>query len=495
MHCKNCDYPLWNIPTRQCPECGTSFLPGEYEFVRNSVQFCCPHCEQVYYGTDAKGHLSPLEFDCVSCGEHLHMDGMLLRPAEGVEERQTRATPMPWLERKERGWFKAWMATIGMALGQPGKLMKIVPAESTSGQAWGFAALTISVVAIVSTLPGLCVFLLVPSMSAPGAGGPPPGTLMAAMGGMLGMSLALSFGLAVIHLLIWGLVTHGLLKIFARPAAGLGRTYQGLCYASGAYSLTVVPCLGPYVGWIWWIISGVLAVRDGQGVTGGRAALAVLTWPVAEIILIIGFYATIITMMFVGMPPGSMAASGGMDATQETQQLSQDLISNAAANNGCGPDHVVEMVPTSNLGAISFVSWDTATSEADVILPDGTLLLDLQRMPPNRQRMKIDEIVASLPEDVIAHRMGDFLFTHHGIDFDSADSGLWIVLYSPDPDVNGPWVAPTIVAGCLDGSTQQIPISTLNSALQQQNMLRNSHALPPLPDPATITHDNPAVAK
>ena len=70
MHCKNCDYPLWNIPTRQSPECGTPFVPGEFEFVRNSVQFCCPHCEQVYYCTDAKGHLFPVEFDCVSCGRH-----------------------------------------------------------------------------------------------------------------------------------------------------------------------------------------------------------------------------------------------------------------------------------------------------------------------------------------------------------------------------------------------------------------------------------------
>ena len=31
MRCKTCDYPLWNLTTRVCPECGTPFLPSQFD--------------------------------------------------------------------------------------------------------------------------------------------------------------------------------------------------------------------------------------------------------------------------------------------------------------------------------------------------------------------------------------------------------------------------------------------------------------------------------
>ena len=84
MRCRTCDYPLWNLKTRQCPECGSQFSPVEYDFRPNTVRFCCPHCEQAYYGTDSRGHLEPRSFACVTCGEHLSMREMVLLPAEGL---------------------------------------------------------------------------------------------------------------------------------------------------------------------------------------------------------------------------------------------------------------------------------------------------------------------------------------------------------------------------------------------------------------------------
>ncbi len=87
MRCTSCDYALWNLKTRRCPECGRAFRPGDYEFVPNSVQFCCPHCNQAYYGTGPKGHLVPEEFDCVRCSRRIGMDEMALLPAEGVDEK------------------------------------------------------------------------------------------------------------------------------------------------------------------------------------------------------------------------------------------------------------------------------------------------------------------------------------------------------------------------------------------------------------------------
>lgn len=80
MRCKKCDYRLWNLPSRVCPECGQPFRPSEFEFPVNSVQFRCPHCNQSYYGTGEKGHLVPIEFECVSS----HQIQPKKRPAQGM---------------------------------------------------------------------------------------------------------------------------------------------------------------------------------------------------------------------------------------------------------------------------------------------------------------------------------------------------------------------------------------------------------------------------
>jgi len=168
MRCTNCDYPLWNLPARQCPECGDAFSPSDFEFKPGHVRFCCPDCRQTYYGTGLRGHLEPIEFDCVNCGRHLHMDGMVLLPAEGVKDIDTRLDPMPWLERKERGLAHAWFGTIGMAMTQPQRLVRAVPSSTATSSAWLFMivsnllymsigqlipALVVSIVLIVELLP------------------------------------------------------------------------------------------------------------------------------------------------------------------------------------------------------------------------------------------------------------------------------------------------------------------------------------------------------
>ena len=134
MRCKSCDYLLWNLKARQCPECGAAFRPSEYEFTANSVRFCCPHCDQSYFGTDDHGHLVPREFECVSCRQRVRLDDTVLRPAEGVEEAQTKPDRMPWLERERRGVLRAWFATIGAAMTRPQSLMRAIPDSTSTGR-------------------------------------------------------------------------------------------------------------------------------------------------------------------------------------------------------------------------------------------------------------------------------------------------------------------------------------------------------------------------
>ena len=484
MRCKNCDYALWNLKARQCPECGTPFRPSDYQFVPNSVRFCCPQCNQAYYGTRSNGHLEPAQFDCVSCGAPVHLNSMVLLPAEGVAEERTQADRMPWLERKERR-IKAWFATVGQALITPGRLMRAVPRKSSVGQAWWFAILTTSLFVLTGwTAPPVFI-----------------GAMMALFGGrdptkpmIFGVIAFLVIECALLLLLaVWGPITHLVLKVTGGSSGGLGRTYQALCYSAGATALIAVPVLGLYpfafVPLTWWVVSAVLMVSTAHGVHGGRAALATLVFPVG--VLLLGPIGIFGLFFFAMSQPRS--ASSMFSHQAEVQALSTEVLTYAEAHQGRGPGHASLLVTSSNLATDNFVLFDSATVQENVPMGETTLH-DFAFLAPNRQRMAAEAAAADLPDGVIAHRLGDFVFTYHGLDLNNADPGLWIVVAWPDPDVNdpGPRALPTLV-GFADGSAQ--PIFDLESQRPAQNALRAQFGLPPLPRLITVTHDTPAVGE
>src|SRR5262245_20410546 len=108
MHCKQCNYPLWNLTARTCPECGAPFNPSDFEFVPNSVRFCCPNCRLAYYGTSPKGHLIPHVFNCLGCEERITMDSCVLLPAEGVVDDETKPEIHPWHDARRRWTIGGW---------------------------------------------------------------------------------------------------------------------------------------------------------------------------------------------------------------------------------------------------------------------------------------------------------------------------------------------------------------------------------------------------
>ncbi len=496
MHCRTCDYALWNLKARLCPECGSPFRPSEYEFVANSVRFCCPHCDQAYYGTGEQGHLLPEEFDCVSCRNHIHMDEMVLLPAEGVEEERTIVDRMPWLERRDRGRFSAWFSMVGLALVQPGKLMRATPPQCSLGQAWWFAILTTSLITLVSVIP-LVAFMTVPlafMRAGPGGQGPGPGMFLGAIAGSLGIMAAAGIVFTVICIALWGAVSHGILAITGKTAEGIGRTYQGLCYSAGANILTAVPCVGSYVGWIWWVVSAVLMVKQGQKVHGGRAAAAVLAFPVGSVVAILGLY---FWLVVAGISSGQVqyvTAFSSSIQQPETSFLTMQLLTYAAAHGDRGPGHALQLVPDNRIGTGNFIATGWHTSQERVGVGETTLE-QFELLDSDLQSEIAEAAADALPGNTVAHRMGDFVFTYHGIGFANADGELWIVVMSPDPDVN-PSQSPSgmVSVGKADGTVTNFTVNQMAVQLQGQNAIRVASDLPPLPDLATVTHDAPAVA-
>jgi len=488
MQCKKCEYRLWNLPSRACPECGTSFRPSDYEFVINSIQFCCPHCEAQYYGTGEKGHLVPIAFGCASCGRHIHMDEMILLPTSGVEEEQTQVDKVPWLDRKQRGFVGGWWSTVGMALIHPARLMESAPDSSRVGEAWSFAVLT----NMFAMSVGFSVFGLLSFFGVIFATG---GASISAM--LVGIAIGLLSGLlfatigTLLLVAVWGAVAHGLLRLTGPTASSLDRTYQAICYSTGANIVTAVPFLGLYFGWIWWIISAILMLKAAQKVHGWRATVAVLFMPVSLIAVIVGLYALLLASVF-SSAGGFRAALGGQ--TFETQTVAEALFAYADDHDGRFPDHGIELAAGDYLEITDLVAMTSGTMGGDV--PVANTTLERFDALPDSQRIAIlKAIVEAQPESVVAHRLGDFVFVYHGVDMNRCDPRLWITVLSLDPDVNpAPWANSGLIAmGQCDGSVRLIAGRPSADVLAAQNAVRAELGLPPLPEPWTVTHTKPAV--
>jgi len=482
MRCRSCEYRLWALPTRQCPECGTAFLPSEFDFAPGSVQFCCPHCKQAYYGTDAKGHLKPKSFECVSCHKHIHMDEMVLLPAEGLEEEQTEAFKLPWLDRERIGTLRGLYRTIGLALIHPMRLIRAVPVNSLCGEAWAFAVLVNMLVMVTGA--GLFVFFIAGTAAFSSGGG--PGAFGACMGTCC--SLAMPFVCLLVAMLLWGLVAHGLLRLTGETAGGLRRTLHAIYYSAGANVVSGIPCIGPYFGWIWWIVSAVLMVKEGQRVGGGRATLAVVTGPGLALMIVVGIYTTLIL---------SVMGAGGLIATEiatsETEVVAHAVLEYSDDHGGSRPTHAIELVDEGHLAVGNFVATGTATTP-NTVRVGGVTLRQLDSLSPDRRDKAVEAIVESLPEDVVAHRLGDFVFVYHGISHPPPAPRLWLVLMSTEPIDDSEEQHDQVIAGCADGSVFVIPGDEFTASLRQQNDLRRKHGLPPIPDPSIVTHDRPAVS-
>ena len=500
MRCKKCDYPLWNLRTGQCPECGAPFKPSEYEFSPGSVRFGCPHCENDHPGTSETGHPEPPQFDCAGCGRTVHVDQMSVRPTRGADETHLLGS-MPWLRRRTRGLFKGFFGTVGWALAHPVRLINAVPKNSPVGEALVFALL----IALLATFGGGCL-----SWTMIGIGGSVffrgAGVFLPFAPGLFGAGqlVLITMGWMLGLLVLWPVLTHAMLRLTGGCRYSIDRTIQAVSYSAGANLLAAVPCLGPYLGGIWWMVSAILMVKAGQRVSGWRATLAVLALPV---LLALGggaLFGIAVSMMtaagFLGGPGGGWNAQ-----TAQTWMMTNNIISASWSTNGTGPAHVIEMMPGTSAmtgawggaatpGGQPFCHPGTKTTPADIPVGDMNLK-DFLAAPSSAQFKAAAQVLDDLPANLVAHRFGDFVFTYHGAAVNSVDAQLWTVVMLPDPTVNGsPAAGDPVHIGANDYTVSEITFGELAEALKQQNIYRATIGLPPLPDLTTVTHDKPAVA-
>ncbi|MBL8757651.1 MAG: YIP1 family protein, partial [Phycisphaerae bacterium] len=352
MHCKSCQYPLWKLAARACPECGAPFKPSDFDFRPESVKFCCPHCWQTYYGTDDRGHLIPRAFACVKCSQHIDLDQMVLLPAKGFEaENATDADTVPWFNRRAVGWWKGLWRTTVMGAFKPHRLGDALRRERSPFLGIGFALI---LNLIFSLLSGLAFIVIPIALAAIALAGFGAGGMRSAMAGFLGFLLAIALAILctvvvlLLSLAIWAVVAHLLLLAVGGRAASLRDTFRVICLTSGANILLGVPCFGSYfiaITWIWWVISAGLCMARTHLVSPLKGILAAAVLPVAVAAIsfsAIFFWAVPAMFNAIQQAQTQMQAAGTNRATQQTSTLAAAII--AASVAGRPPLHAAELV-------------------------------------------------------------------------------------------------------------------------------------------------------
>jgi len=285
-----------------------------------------------------------------------------------------------------------------------------------------------------------------------------------------------------------------LLCLTGTTAAGLKRTFQAITFTGGTLVVLAVPCFGFYFGWIWWVVSAAIGVREAQRVSGARAAFAVLTPPFLVIGAVVALYLWLIASAFSagfrGVPSYSPLPAPGSD---NLSTLVVALKGYADSQDGWMPVHSLRLLESGDLTADEFVTADSLTTTDDVTIGEETLE-DLQHLPMDQFAAAVQAAADRLPARVVAHRVGDYVFTYHGINLKSAPNALWLVIESPEPRQAGAGAGRTIRVIGADGTITAYPARAFNTALADQNNWRRRSTLPPLPHPDTVTADRPAAA-
>ncbi|MFQ5399039.1 MAG: YIP1 family protein [Anaerolineae bacterium] len=138
--------------------------------------------------------------------------------------------------------------------------------ESATSQ----AAIVVAIVAIVGGLVG--------------------GGISAAMGGSFISSFLSQLIGAFVGWIVWSVVTYFVGTALFGGQATMGEMLRVLGFAQAPGILAVIPVCGAFVGWIWSIACGFIAVRQGLDLDNTKALLTIVVGWIAVFIvtLIIG---------------------------------------------------------------------------------------------------------------------------------------------------------------------------------------------------------------
>ena len=348
MRCKGCGYSLWNVPGRTCPECGRGFVPSEFEFQANAVEFCCPGCMQQYYGSDEHGLPVPRAFDCVKCGAACELDSMILRVAPGVREDAVERYRVPWEQESQGSRFRRFWRTIGESLQRPTRLGLAIRAGADARRATWFASVMFFGALLPTALLMLGFALFQPLWTAgtTRTGASALGAELwegvgVGMGVMVGSTLGMLASLALL-----ALVAVVLLRLLKERVAW--RTvWCSAAYSVGPFAFLAIPCLGPYCGgfpmFVWFIVAWIIVLVHAAAIPGWKVCVAVIAPFVLLVLLAAGGITTLVAMAPTPViaPVTVTASPAGQGGDEEAPAPSDAPASSAAPDAASDPETTI----------------------------------------------------------------------------------------------------------------------------------------------------------
>jgi hypothetical protein len=196
---------------------------------------------------------------------------------------------IPWESRATLGFFPALFASLRRCLFEPAAFYEAMPKRENLGSALGYAVILgwIGIIGGVFwgiALEGFQLALLQQlGIEAPENQMSPQIQLMIQLGFAVLAPLFILIGL-----FIWSGILHLCLLLVGGAKEGFETTVRVYSYALGSTSpFQWLPICGGLIGWVWSLVLQIIGLSRAHGISGGRAAVAVLL-PLALCCLCVG---------------------------------------------------------------------------------------------------------------------------------------------------------------------------------------------------------------
>ena len=276
MNCGACGYVLFNLPKPRCPECNTPFDVRTYTFEPGTVQFGCPHCDQLYEGNDARGLPHPPRFTCVNCQNPVDVSVMRVVPvsdqAAGFDGMAVGAG-LPWERTDGTGMLTRWWQTCKLGMFRPTEYYRQLRGTEDLSKAIGFAALSAVFSGVLGTI--ITGVFQIALLGAAGASQVPGSPSMATnQGGMMVFQVLMAIPAQILVLFVLaGIVQLGL-AILVRQRRSYTSTVVVLAYATCPAIWGLIPFIGGLAVPLWSLVVSVLGLAVIHNTTWWRALLA-----------------------------------------------------------------------------------------------------------------------------------------------------------------------------------------------------------------------------
>ena len=196
-----------------------------------------------------------------------------------------------WSDRRQVGRWRAFWRVIGYSLGTPSRIGNTMMQKRDLRGALWFSFLCLFF-ASCNWLVFISAGILIPIYII-GQRNSVFTIVLIALAFFLGLMLALQ-----LFLVVWGLITHALIRMTGRTRRPLGHTLSATQYCAGTFIICAIPICGFYfslISFMWMAVAMVSALAALHKISRWRTAFAVLAPPVVMISVSVWFvYPTVV---------------------------------------------------------------------------------------------------------------------------------------------------------------------------------------------------------